>query len=110
MSDSRVTDDDTGQILMEALTDEKGQPIWLGQLEVLRSEHPKQILPGEMGGFGGFDNLIDLLQVQIVTVDTKPDRYVLQLGAKKPKTSQRIEDIKRNLTRLEIENNPSAPA
>lgn len=110
LSDNRVTDNGTADILMEAAADEVSQPIWLGTVEVLRSEHPKFIRPGELSGFRNFGNIIDLLTVRIVAVDVSPDKYTVQLGAQIPKQSQRIEDIKRNLTRIEIENNPNAPS
>ena len=110
LSDNRVTDATTADILMDAAMDEVSQPIWLGTVEVLRSEHPKAIRPGELSGFRNFGNIIDLLTVQIVAVDVTPDTYVCQLGTQAPKQSQRIEDIKRNLTRIELENNPNAPS
>lgn len=110
LSDNRVTDANTAEILMEAAADEVSQPIWLGTVEVLRAEHPKMIRAGELAGFRNFGNVIDFLTVQIVAVDVTPDKFVVQLGAQLPKQSQRIEDIKRNLTRLEIENNPNAPS
>lgn len=109
-SDNRVTNDDTADIMMASKANEVNQPIWLGQLEVLRAEHPKMVRPGELAGFRNSGTLIDLLTVQIVSVNVTPDRFVCQLGTQMPKTSQRIEDIKRNLKRLEIENNPSAPS
>lgn len=110
LSDNRVTDAGTADILIQAAIDEVSQPIWLGTVEVLRSEHPKAIRPGELSGFRNFGNIIDLLTVQIVAVDVTPDTYVVQLGTQVPKQSQRIEDIKRNLTRIELENNPNAPS
>lgn len=110
LSDNRVTDDTTAQILMESETDRNSQPIWIGTLRVLRSEYPRIPKPGEMNGFAGFGNLIDLLQVQMTSVETHPDEFVIQLGTQPPKTNKRIEDIKRNLQRLEVENNPDNPS
>jgi len=110
LSDVRVTDDDTAQILMESEANRRSQPIWIGTLEVLRSEHPKFAEPGQIAGFVGFQNIIDSIVVQMMSVAVRHDRFVIQLGTQPPKTSKRIEDIKRNLTRIEIENNPSAPA
>jgi hypothetical protein len=110
MSDNRVTDATTAELLMEARAGEVDQPIWLGTIEVLRAEHPRFIRPGELSGFRNFGNIIDYLTVQIMSVDVKPDTIVCELGTQIPKQSQRIEDIKRNLTRIEIENNPNAPS
>ena len=110
LSDNRVTDVDTAEILMQAAAEEVSQPIWLGTVEILRSEHPKMIHPGELSGYRNFGNIIDFLTIQIISVDVTADRFICQLGTQAPKQSQRIEDIKRNLTRIEIENNPNAPS
>lgn len=110
LSDNRVTDQTTGDIVAENEADQNSQPIWLGTVEVLRSEHPKFVLPGQLSGFKNFGNIIDYLKVQVVDVEVTPDTFIVQLGTQVPKQSQRIEDIKRNLTRLEIENNPNAPS
>lgn len=110
LSDNRVTDVATAEILMQAAAEEVSQPIWLGTVEILRSEHPKMIRPGELSGYRNFGNIIDFLTIQIISVDVTPDKFICQLGTQAPKQSQRIEDIKRNLTRIEIENNPNAPS
>jgi len=110
LSDNRVTDPTTADILMQAAADQVSQPIWIGTVEILRAEHPKFVLPGELAGFRAFGNLIDLLNVQIVGVNVTPDKFICQLGTQSPKTGQRIEDIKRNLNLLEVENNPSSPS
>lgn len=108
-SDNRVTDEDTAQIIMESLTNQNSQPIWLGSIEVLRAEHPKMVNPGQLSGFRNLGNSLENVQVLIVSVDVTPDKFIIDLGARVPKTSQRIEDIKRNLTRIELENAPDNP-
>lgn len=109
LSDNRVTDSLTAQILMQSETDRNSQPIWVGTLRVLRKEYPRIPKPGQLSGFSGFGNLIDVLQVQMTTVETTADEFVIQLGTQPPKVNKRIEDIKRNLQRIEVENNPDNP-
>jgi mRNA-degrading endonuclease RelE of RelBE toxin-antitoxin system len=110
LSDNRVTDNTTADLLAQAVIDQYSDPIWIGELVVLRSEHPNMVYPGELGAFRNFGNLIDTLKVQMMSVNVTPDTFVIQLGTLLPKTSQRIEDIKRNLNAIELENNPNAPA
>ena len=109
LSDNRVTDDGTALILMQSETNRSSQPIWVGTLRVLRKEYPRIPKPGQLAGFAGFGNLIDLLGVQMTSVETQPNEFVIQLGTQPPKVSKRIEDIKRNLQRIEVENNPDSP-
>lgn len=109
-SDNRVTDNNTADIIMEGMTEQQSQPIWLGTVEILRAEHPKMVLPGQLTGFRNVGGVIEAVTVLVVSVNVTPDKFTVDLGARIPKTSQRIEDIKRNLTRIELENNPSEPS
>lgn len=109
LSDNRVTDDGTALILMQSETNRNSQPIWVGTLRVARSLYSRIPRPGQLAGFAGFGNLIDLLGVQMTSVETQADEFVIQLGTQPPKVNKRIEDIKRNLQRIEVENNPDSP-
>ena len=62
-----------------------------------------------LAGFRGFGNYIDELKLVIMEVELSRDIMTLSLGAIMPKTSKRLEDLKRNLQMLERANRPVAP-
>ena len=109
-SDNRVTDTTTSGILSNSIINRYKNPIYAGTVKILRDEHPNMIYAGELAGFRNFGNFIDLLTVQVLSVKTTPYYYELQIGLLLPQVDKRVEDIKRNLDLLDMEDNPTAPS
>lgn len=110
MSDQRVLDIGTAEIMMDGQIDRYNQPLWAGTAKILRRFHDKHVRPGELAQFLNFHPMISELNLQIMSVKTTKYRYEIELGILLPRVSKRIEDIKRNLDRIEAENNPNGPS
>lgn len=108
-SDQRVTTDDSADIIVGAAIARGNEPIYVGELSVIRDEHVDFVVPGQLAGFTGFLDDTNLLHLQIMQVKVTRYRYICSLGILPPKTSKRLEDLKRNLETLETENNPVSP-
>lgn len=108
-TDQRVTNNQSADIIAEGEIARNNEPIFAGTVKVLRDEHLDMINPGSLVGFRNFGNYIDNLRLLVMEVVIERDTLTLSLGAFVPKTSKRLEDIKRNLTVLENEMNPSSP-
>ena len=108
-TDARVTNSVSADIIANAEMERNPAPIHAATLSVIRNEHLERVHPGQLVGFRGFGNFIDDLQLVVMEVELKRDIMTLSLGAFAPKTSKRLEDLKRNLQILEQANNPDAP-
>lgn len=108
-TDQRVTNNVSADIIAEGEIARNNEPIFAGTVRVLRDEHLDMINPGSLVGFRNFGNYIDNLRLLVMEVVIERDTLELSLGAFVPKTSKRLEDIKRNLTALENQMNPSSP-
>ena len=108
-SDQRVTNSVSADIIARSEVERNPEPIHVGTLSVIRDERPEHVSPGQLVGFRGFGNYIDELKLVIMEVELSRDIMTLSLGALMPKTSKRLEDLKRNLQALEQANNPNAP-
>lgn len=108
-TDQRVTNSLSADIIAEGEIARNNEPIFAGTVKVLRDEHLDMINPGSLVGFKNFGNYIDNLKLLVMEVVIERDTLELSLGAFVPKTSKRLEEIKRNLTALENQMNPSSP-
>lgn len=108
-SDQRVTNAVSADIIANSEMERNPEPIHVATLSVIRDEHPEHVSPGQLAGFRGFGNYIDELKLVIMEVELSRDIMTLSLGAIMPKTSKRLEDLKRNLQMLEQANSPTAP-
>lgn len=107
LSDQRVTDPTTAQIISQSAINRNKDPIYVGELSIFRKFYEEIVQPGDLIGFRGFGNFIDFLRLQAVYVETSSDRIKIQLGVMLPPVSKRVEDIRRNLDLLEMQNNPT---
>lgn len=110
ISDNRVTDVATATIMSQAEINRKKEAVVIGEIRVLRKEYEEVVNPGELCGFMGFGNHIDFLRLQAVQTELTPDRLILKMGVLLPPVSKRVEDIRRNLQLLEMQNNPTTPS
>lgn len=109
-TDQRVTNAKSADIIAENELTRSGEPIFMGTVEILRDKHLEQINPGELVGFRNFGNYIDNLKLLATEVSMTKDIATVTLGAFAPKTSKRLEDLKRNMTVLETQMNPAEPS
>jgi len=107
--DQRVTDATSAGILANSAITRGKDPIYVGSMSVLRRDYDDIVQPGDLIGYVGFSNFIDFLRLQAMYVKTSSDRIEITLGVMLPPVSKRVEDLKRNLSRLEQQNNPNAP-
>jgi len=111
LSDQRVTDQPTAELLAQSAIDQYKDPSFVGSITI-NGNHPdaiETIQLGEMAGFINYGDYLDELELQIVGSTYNIDTIDLDLDRILPRTSKRIEDIKRNLDTLEQQNNPDAP-
>lgn len=111
LSDQRVTDQPTAELLAQSTIDQYKDPSFVGTISI-NGNHPdaiETIQLGEMAGFINYGDYLDELELQIVGSTYNIDTIDLDLDRILPRTSKRIEDIKRNLDTLEQQNNPDAP-
>lgn len=111
LSDQRVTDQPTAELLAASTIDQYKDPSFVGTISI-NGNHPdaiETIQLGEMAGFINYGDYLDELELQIVGSTYNIDTIDLDLDRILPRTSKRIEDIKRNLDTLEQQNNPDAP-
>jgi len=108
-TDQRVTNALSADIIADNELARNGEPIFVGTVEVVRDDYSDRINPGDLLGFRNFGNYIDNLRLLATEVSVTGDIYTITLGAFAPKTSKRLDDLKRNLTMLENQMNPLAP-
>jgi hypothetical protein len=136
-TDSRVTDESTADIIAGAILDRGDAPETRTTLVIRdngggddKGYDIESIKPGDTCKIIGYDNKIvnlwdvamwgvdkwdyDITQVsstvqQIMKVSYEPNKVTLEISSKLPNISHRVEDIKRNLDRLQTNANPAAP-
>lgn len=137
IADSRVTDEDTMDIMAAAILDRGDVPETRTTL-VIRDNNTtdsrgydiESIKPGQTCRIIGFDERAtnfwdsavwdtdkwdyDITQVsttvqQIMKVSYEPNKVTLEISSKLPNISRRVEDIKRNLDRILVNENPDTP-
>ena len=111
MTDNRVTVQSTAQILSQSDIDQYGDPLYSGELTVIRVKdfRIEEVTVGELSGFINFGNMVDAIRMQNLSITYYPDKLDITLNLLTPPVTKRIEDIKRNLALKEHENDPSAP-
>jgi len=136
--DSRVTNETTADIIAASILDKGDTPETRTTLVIRdnngfndgRGYDIESIKPGDTCKVIGYSdkstNLwdiavwdadkwdYDISQVsstvqQIMKVSYEPNKVTLEISSKLPDISHRIEDIKRNLTNMQTDSNPSAP-
>lgn len=112
LSDRRVTDADTAEIVSQSLIDRQKDPEYIGSATISGNHYDniEDILLGDESGFINFGNFIDNISLQIVEITYLLDTVDLGFETILPPVTKRVEDIKRNLDVLEQENNPASPS
>lgn len=112
MSDSRVTVQDSAEIIAEGAIGDKNKMLPRTTIEILTKQYDiETINVGDTVGFRNFgDPYVDALIMQVIGLSYSPDSVQLQLDTKPPTISKRLEDVRRNLTVTENQNIPDAPS
>lgn len=111
ISDGRVTDQTTAELIANSEIDRYKNPSFVGNVSI-NGNHPtaiETIALGEVAGFINYGDYIDDLELQIVGATYNVDTVDIDLDRIMPRVTKRIEDLKRNLDVLEQQNNPDAP-
>lgn len=111
ISDNRVTLEETSDLLAADVLNNNDTPAYRTTVEIPSSVYNIRLFEiGQMVGFGNFNNRnIDTLLLQIVQIKRTPDSAILSLDTVPPRTSRRVEDMRRNLDKLQTVDNPDAP-
>lgn len=112
LSDNRVTDGATADIITGSEIDLYRNPLYAGDVTITEDGtfYLEDVAVGEVIGFIGYGSLVDAIEVQSVSKDYKPDSMPLTLTYNVPRVNKRVEDIKRNLQVLENKDNPAEPS
>jgi hypothetical protein len=112
LSDNRVKDADSADILTQAEIDRLKNPQYTGALVMIdqRGFYIEDVVLGVQAGFINFGTLVDALGLQLRSITYTPDTLTSDLNSLPPKLAKRVEDIKRALALLEQKDNPSAPS
>lgn len=111
ISDNRVTVSATAAAIMQNFLDNNADELYITSITITADRYDITTMDiGEIVGFGGFGNFIDLLLLQIVSINRKPNSVTLNLGVLPRRATADIEAILNSITDLETVNNPSAPS
>jgi len=107
LSDNRVTTESTGEIISESLVNQFKDPRFNTTITIPSNVYDiSTINIGQIVSFSNFNSLIDSLELQIMRLTTTPDEATIVLAILPPTQSKRIEDIKRNLDKVNTVDNP----
>ncbi len=108
VSDNRVTQEDTANILSESIVNQYKDPRYMTVIEIPSNRYDLNLIKvGDIVGFRNFNSLVDSFQLQVMAKTVTPDKGTFTLSILPPTTTKRIEDIKRNLEKQQTENNPN---
>lgn len=109
ISDSRFKDEASALLIAKGEIERNSKPEFYGSVRVVQIDKSLlEMRPGELGQYMGWSNVMDAPELQIVAITNEIEAATLKLNVLKPRTAQRIEDLKRNLANLEAENNPES--
>jgi len=99
LSDSRVTEQDSAEIISNSKIGQENKILYRTTVEILSGQYDiETIAVGDTVGWRNFDNYVDSLTLQVVGLSYTADSVQLQLETKPPTINKRLEDIRRNLT------------
>lgn len=110
LSDSRVTLQDSAEIIADGEIENSNKLLFRTSIEILSVQYDiESIDVGDTVGFRNFGSYVDELVMQVVGLTYSPDTVQLQLETKPPTISKRLEELRRNLTVTENQNVPDTP-
>lgn len=111
MSDSRYTDATSARIVAQGEIERNKDPQFYGEATIIGKfpGWPTEVRVGELAQYNKFSTVMDEPEMQVSQLTDNIDTAVVKMGTLKPRVGKRIEDIKRNMAKLEAENNPDVP-
>lgn len=108
VTDNRVSTEATANIIVDGKLNEKSEArFYVGSVRVPSSTYDTTLYrPGQSVGYNNFNDVVNSLVLQILSVALKSDEAILKLEVSPPQTAKRVEDIRRNLLMQQTENNP----
>lgn len=109
ITDNRVTDQDSADILMDSVISEKSYPEFTVEVFVSGEAYDdSSFIIGQIVQLKNTNDIVNDLLLQIQAIRQNKDGTVLTLGQLTPTQSKRIEDVKRRLRLLETADNPDS--
>jgi len=107
-TDNRVTVLDTANSVVSAILNEKSRPRFAAKkVTVVDNQYDlNSFVPGDLVGFNGYNDIVNNLELQIMSKNRFDDRAFVMLEVLPPTPASRVEELKRNLLQQQTENNP----
>lgn len=110
-SDNRVTTDSTAELIAQNEATKNNVPIFRGTMEVPADVYNiDSFILGQTIGLSNFGEFMDSFVLQIVGIKPHPDVATLSIGVLPIRNTRRIEQLKRELEKLQTVNNPTTPS
>lgn len=107
-SDNRVTLDSTALLLAESLVNQNNNPRFNTSVSIPFNKYDHHsVRIGDIVSFSNTNSLIDNLRLQVMSKRHNKNVTTYQLDILPPSTTKRVEDLKRNLEKLQTVNNPA---
>ncbi|WMM74479.1 hypothetical protein RCF27_09430 [Rhodococcus pyridinivorans] len=111
ITDRRITLEATAQRYAQKVMSLYSQPIYTTTLEVSSGAYDIETIQlGQMVGFRNFDNFIDDLVLQIVSLSYTPRKVTVQLGGVLDSKEKIVADIQETLANEQFEKIPTSPS
>ncbi|WP_153008335.1 phage tail protein [Rhodococcus pyridinivorans] len=111
ITDRRITLEATAQRYAQKMMSLYSQPIYTTTLEVSSGAYDIETIQlGQMVGFRNFDNFIDGLVLQIVSLSYTPRKVTVQLGGVLDSQQRIVADIQETLLNEQFEKIPTSPS
>lgn len=111
ISNNRVTDTSTGQLIAQNYNNEHDNQTYITQVTISEAKYDINLFNlGEIVGFEGFGTVVDTLLLQIVGITRNVDNVVLSLGVLPPRQSELTNQINRELADVQTVANPTTPS
>lgn len=108
-TDNRITDVISGELLVQSKVNQGSEPRFsIKNLTIpITAYNPHIFRIGQSLGFTNSNDLVNFLQLQIMSKEYDSDSVIFNLEVLPPTLNKRIEDIRRNLLQEETRDNPS---
>lgn len=111
MSDNRVTVQATANLLANNQLDLLADEQTVATIVVPDTVYDINLFNlGDTVGFSGFANFIDFTIVQITRINRNPNSVALTLGVLQQRNSATVEQLRRELDKLQTIDNPTTPS
>lgn len=111
LSDNRVTDVSTGQLIAQNYIDQNNEQTYITQVTVTDSTYDINLFNiGEIVAIEDYGNFVDDLLLQIVGITRNIDTVILWLGVLPARQTALTEQLGRELADIQTIDNPTTPS